>query len=194
MADYNLNKMSRKELLELLLQQIDDNEAMRQQLEAVDAEMLALQEDCERQLADRQIELSKAGTMAEAALRLNKVFADADLAVQQYQENIKRYSLNAEAMAASLKEDAAREAGEILASARSEAERTLANAHASVQSALNEAKQEAETIVADARQEADRIRREADQYRKGVKEKMTDLYSTYRGLQSLMGALGDDAG
>ena len=191
MADYNLNKMNRKELLELLLQQINENEALREKLKEAEAKMLSVQQDCERQLAERKIELSKAGSMAEAALRLNKVFIDADLAVQQYHENIKRYSMNAEAMAVSAKDKANREAEAILASAKAEAEKTKTNARLAVQTTLDKAKREAETIIGDAQKQSSRIRFEAEQYQKDVKEKMTELYSTYRGLQSIMGALED---
>lgn len=193
MAEYNLNKMNRKELLELLLQQISDNEKMREQIKELKVQISDVQKDYERQLADRRIELSKAGSMAEAALRLNRVFADADLAVQQYQENIKKYSDNAESMAKSIKDEANREAATILTAARNEAEKTKTNARISAQAMLDKAKQDAEVIITNAQKQASRTRIDADKYQKDVKEKMTELYSTYKGLQSIMGALGDKA-
>lgn len=191
MADLDLNKMNRKELLELLLQQISENETMKERLKAMEAEISATKEDCKKQLSDRRIELSRAGTMAEAAMRLNKVFIDADLAVQQYHENIKKYSENAETLAKSIKDDAKREADAILAAAKSEAEKTRAGARISAQSALDKAKRDAEAVISDAQKQASRIRLEADQYQKTVKEKMAELYSTYKGLQSILGTLGD---
>ena len=193
MAEYNLNKMNRKELLELLLQQISDNEKMREQIKELKIQLSDVQKEYERQLADRKIELSRAGSMAEAALRLNKVFADADLAVQQYQENIKKYSDNAESMAKSIKDEANREAATILTAARNEAEKTKTNARISAQGMLDKAKQDAEVITTNAQKQASRTRMDADKYQKDVKEKMTELYSTYKGLQSIMGALGDKA-
>lgn len=193
MTEYNLNKMNRKELLELLLQQISDNEKMREQIKELKVQISDVQKDYERQLADRRIELSRAGSMAEAALRLNRVFADADLAVQQYQENIKKYSDNAESMAKSIKDEANREAATILTAARNEAEKTKTNARISAQAMLDKAKQDAEVITANAQKQASRTRMDADKYQKDVKEKMNELYSTYKGLQSIMGALGDKA-
>lgn len=183
MEEYKLEKMNRKELLELLLQQVSENEAMKEQLKALKTEMTAVQQDCEKRLADRRIELSRAGTMAEAALRLNRVFADADLAVRQYHENIKKYSENAEALANSIKEEADRKADEILAAA----EKTRTSAEASAQSILEKARQDAEKILNDAGKQASDIRLEADEYQKEVKGKMKDLYSTYESLQSILG-------
>ena len=47
-------------------------------------------EQAEAQLRDRRILIDKAGSIAEAALQLNNVFEDADRAVQQYLENVRR--------------------------------------------------------------------------------------------------------
>lgn len=46
--------------------------------------------DTEKKLADRTIALSEAGTLAEAALKLNGVFEAADAACRQYIENLRR--------------------------------------------------------------------------------------------------------
>lgn len=79
MTDRELKRLSRSELLEMLIVQKEENEKLKRQLkEAEDA------------LADRRINIDKAGTMAEASLKLNGVFEAADRAVQQYLENIYR--------------------------------------------------------------------------------------------------------
>ena len=44
----------------------------------------------EEQLKDRRILLGQAGSIAEAALRLNGVFEAAEAAAQQYLENVRR--------------------------------------------------------------------------------------------------------
>lgn len=79
MTDKELRRLGRQELLELLLEQREENEALRQQVQ-----------DMEIQLADRQIHLTEAGTMAEAALKLNGVFEAADRAVRQYLQSVRR--------------------------------------------------------------------------------------------------------
>lgn len=77
MGKLELKKLRRVELLELLLEERQENEELRRQVEKL-----------EEQLADRNIEVTTAGTLAEAALRLNGVFEAADKAAVQYLENI----------------------------------------------------------------------------------------------------------
>ena len=78
MTDKELHKLSRKELLEMLLAQIQENEKLKEELRRA-----------ERQLSDRRLLQENAGSMAEAAMRLNAVFEAADRAAQQYLENVR---------------------------------------------------------------------------------------------------------
>ena len=79
MTDKELKRMSRAELLELLIEQMEENEQLRRKL---DKALLLLK--------DRQIRLQKAGSIAKAALELNKVFEAADAAAKQYVESVCR--------------------------------------------------------------------------------------------------------
>lgn len=78
MTDKELRRLSRGELLEMLLAQIEKNEQLEQRLK-----------EAENALADRRIVIEQAGTLAEAALKLNGVFEAADRAARQYLENIR---------------------------------------------------------------------------------------------------------
>lgn len=78
MTDRELRRLSRGELLEMLIEQTEENRQLKIRLEQAEA-----------QLRDRRIQIQKAGTLAEAALRLNRVFEDADKAAQQYLENLR---------------------------------------------------------------------------------------------------------
>ncbi|MCI6733096.1 MAG: DNA repair protein [Lachnospiraceae bacterium] len=78
MTDKELRRLSRAELLEMLLMLKEENENLKMQLE-----------QAEVRLHDRRIMIEKAGSIAEAALQLNDVFAAADRAVQQYLENVR---------------------------------------------------------------------------------------------------------
>ncbi len=79
MTERELRKMSRTELLELLLNERRENEVLREKLKkALTA------------LSDRQIALTEAGSIAEAALRINGVFEAAQAAADQYLENVRR--------------------------------------------------------------------------------------------------------
>lgn len=79
MTDRELKRLSRSELLEMLIAQMEENEKIRMELEKV------------REKADsRQITIDRAGSIAEAALALNGVFEAAQAAAEQYLENIRR--------------------------------------------------------------------------------------------------------
>ena len=78
MTDKELKRLSRAELLELLLEQVEENEALRAEIA-----------DLKGQLEDRVIKIENAGSIAEAALRLNGVFEAAEAAAKQYVDSLK---------------------------------------------------------------------------------------------------------
>lgn len=78
MTDRELRRMSRSELLEMLIMQMKENEELKKRLEEV-----------ENELESRRITASEAGSIAEAALRLNDVFEAADRAARQYLDNVR---------------------------------------------------------------------------------------------------------
>lgn len=77
-AKRDMKKLSRVELLEMLLDVTRENDALRQENEKL-----------QEQLNDRQIRLEESGSIAEAALRLNRIFEAAQEAADQYLENVK---------------------------------------------------------------------------------------------------------
>lgn len=78
MTDQQLRKLSRKDLLQLLLEQEKQRVALEQELEKV-----------KKQLEEKNLCIENAGSIAEAALQLNGVFEAAQAAAQQYEENVK---------------------------------------------------------------------------------------------------------
>lgn len=76
-----LRRLSRQELLELLIEQSDALTNLQAELEAANAN-----------LEKKSIVIGEAGTMAEATLKLNGVFEAVDNAAKQYLENIKQIS------------------------------------------------------------------------------------------------------
>lgn len=74
-----LRKLSRAELLELLIGQARENLELKDQLQQAMTE-----------LESRQLAVSQSGSIAEAALRLNGVFEAAQAAIDQYRENVER--------------------------------------------------------------------------------------------------------
>ena len=79
MTDKELQKLSRTELLELLLAQTKELEKANSELELL-----------RQQLHKREINLNQAGNIAEAALRLNGIFESAQAAADLYLENVRR--------------------------------------------------------------------------------------------------------
>ena len=79
MTDKELRRLSRRELLEMLIEQMNENEELKQKLDRAESE-----------LKDRNIMIENAGSLAEATLKLIDVFEAADRAAQQYLENVRR--------------------------------------------------------------------------------------------------------
>lgn len=123
MADKELRRLKRRDLLQMLLAQCEETERLQSELDQKTAELESLQEGYERLKdklnikderlnekdarisdleasieeiqASRLIELSEAGSIAEAALRLNGIFEAAQRCAEQYLMNVKRLSQNA---------------------------------------------------------------------------------------------------
>lgn len=79
MTDKELKKLSRAELLEMLIAQVKENNSLKRQVETL-----------QEKLRNRQIQIEEAGSIAEASLRINHVFEAAQKAAEQYLENVKR--------------------------------------------------------------------------------------------------------
>lgn len=78
MTDRELRRLSRMDLLRLLLEERRENDRLRDRLNQ------AMEE-----LDNRKIDLKEAGSIAEASLRLNGVFAAAQQAAVQYLVNVR---------------------------------------------------------------------------------------------------------
>ena len=78
MTDRELRRLSRAELLEMLIAETEENAHLREELA-----------QARSALADRRILLEKSGSIAETALRLNGIFEAADRAAQQYLQSVR---------------------------------------------------------------------------------------------------------
>lgn len=74
-----LKKLSRAELLEMLLELSRENGSLRTENDAL-----------RERLSEKELKISESGSIAEAALKLNEVFEAAQAAADQYLLNIKR--------------------------------------------------------------------------------------------------------
>ena len=75
----DLAKLKKKDLLEIMLKQGEEIDALRAQVA-----------DLQKQLDSRQFELSRIGSIAEASLVVTNVFEEAQKAALVYLQNVKR--------------------------------------------------------------------------------------------------------
>lgn len=106
MTDKELKRLSRGELLEMLIAQASENEKLKQELE-----------DAQAALQDRSIAIDNAGSIAEASLQLSGVFEAAQNAAEQYLANIQRMNDQQDLIAQKLQGDARKKAAAIVADA-----------------------------------------------------------------------------
>lgn len=102
MTDKDLRRLSRAELLELLLIQTKEVERLREKLE-----------DTRSQLEERRLQVSEAGNLAEAVLKINNVMEFAQAAAEQYLLNISAMEEETRQKCEQMLESAAREAQRI---------------------------------------------------------------------------------
>lgn len=78
MNEKELKRLRRSDLMELLLELSKENQELREQLQQAEAK-----------LQERRIMIDESGSLAEAVLKLNRIFEDAQAACEQYEENIR---------------------------------------------------------------------------------------------------------
>lgn len=102
MEPRELKKLTRTELLELLLEQTKRADDLEQRLQKA-----------EQLLADKLLLMEDAGSIAEASLRLNHVFEAAQAAADQYLESVKTLRIRQEALRSDHEADTASSEGSI---------------------------------------------------------------------------------
>lgn len=124
MTNEELKKLSRKDLLELLVAQGREQEKLQAELE-----------QAKKDLREQELHIEQAGSIAEAALQVNGVFEAAQAAAQQYLYNIKQRTTQTEENCALREEESRRKAEE---------------AQRAIDQRLEEARQKADTMEAEA--------------------------------------------
>ena len=165
MTDKDLRKLNRVELLQMLLEQGRQNDALRAQLDQANA-----------QLASRQVTLDEAGSIAEAAMQLNQVFASAQRAADQYLENIRTLSGRQEAVCAKRE-----------AESRSKCEQMLAETQKKCQSLEEQTRARCEAMTSEAERKSAAVWDEA-------KLRLDQLLAQQAGLRSLLNMVHEETG
>lgn len=151
-------RYNRAELLEVILLQAREIESLKKRTLELETE-----------LRERSLAVKEAGNIAEAALKLNHIFENAELAVAQYKENIERISKERISISKKLTEEAEREALKIMQTAR----------------------EEASLILQQAKEKSELSKAEADRYWQELSSRLTALYNEHKGLRELVGRLDD---
>ena len=162
MADRELRRMHRAELIEIIyaLKQSED------QLKAQNAALTA-------QLQDRQLRLEKAGSIAQAALELNNVFAAAQAAADDYLHSVQASLADTDA------------AANTLSQARSEARRILEQAQADADALTAASEQKRTQTEADCKAMMEQAEQEVQQRWQAFDRKANELLDQYRSADSL---------
>ena len=100
MEQKELKKIKRRELLELMLEQA-------KRIQELELEI----KDLKSELNSKKIKIKESGSIAEASLKLNNIFEDAQNAVNQYFENFKD---NCKRIESSIKKEATLEKNRII--------------------------------------------------------------------------------
>ena len=136
MTEKELKRLSRSELLEMLIGQMEENEQLKTELEKA-----------RKKAESRQIAIDRAGSIAEAALAVNGVFDSAQAAAAQYLENIRQLSGNQEAVCQQMEENARAKARTICAEADAYGQKVRAEADEYSRKTRSEADQYQKRVV-----------------------------------------------
>lgn len=114
MNQKELRRLTRIDLLEMMLELSKENEALRKQLE-----------DANRKLEDRRIVVEEAGSLAVAAFQLNGIFDAAQKTCDQYTENMRLRYEQQQQICREMELETQKKCEQMLAKAKEEAEAYL---------------------------------------------------------------------
>ena len=183
MTDKELRRLSRAELLEILIRLTNENEELKRNLN-----------DAEGKLKDRKIMIGESGSIAEAALKLSDVFSAAENTAKLYLENSERLCGEKIAYA----EKTRREADDYSAKVREEADAYSRQTRGDADETAAKTREDADTYSVRIRDEADRYleesREKAVAYWDNVIAKATVLLSDHNALAEAVRAADPDGG
>lgn len=157
MTQKELRRLSRGELLEMLIEQSEELQALREKYAQAEAA-----------LANREITLNEAGSIAEAALRANGFFEAAQASAQQYLDNVQVLTQRQEAECLRLERENREKAGRLL-----------------IQTEQRCAQMESEAKIRCAEMTA-KAKAESQSYWDEVSQKLDAFYEQHMGLREML--------
>ena len=160
MTPKDLRKLSRLDLLDLLIEMSTELQAVKEKLAQTEA-----------MLQDRKIAIDKAGSIAEASLQVNEVYVATEAACKQYMDNIRLLSERQERLCAQRDRESKAQAEDLLSQTRKNCETLEKNT-----------KTYCDNMVAKAKAESRQCWKE-------VSEKLEAYYAQHVELRELLGAI-----
>lgn len=149
MTEKELRKLNRRDLLEMLIMQAKRTEELQEKLN-----------EATKQLEEKELTVTNAGSMAEAALKLNGVFEAADAAAAQYIKSVS----DGDTVLTAPPETALKESEEI----------------------LNEARKKAQALLDETEAKCRAREEKAQRYVDAVNAKLKQVYTDYKELFILL--------
>ena len=160
MTEKDLKRLSRADLLEMLIDQSVDLNKIKKRLR-----------NAENKLGVREIAIDEAGSIAEAALQINGVFEAAQNACEQYMENIRTLSDRQEAISRQREEESSRR----ISARIEETERRCAEMEA-------EAKEKCEKML-------EKAKADSEAYWEDVSQKLEEFCSRHAEVRDVLNTL-----
>ncbi len=179
MTEQELHRLSRKDLLELMLQQAKEIEEIKTKYETKlnmiktenekEREILKKElEEAKKNLQNREIIINEAGSIAMAALQINGIFEAAQAAGQQYIENIRSLNDRQAKICAQRENESRAEADEMLRAATEKCEKME-----------TECREKCITMEAEAKQRS-------ESYWNEVSKRLHSFYENHQELKKLL--------
>jgi len=167
-TDRELKKLNRTELLEMLLAQTSEVERLQKELK-----------ETKEKLADQQLQVAKAGSIAEAALQINGVFEAAQLAANQYLDNIRQLERNTQQECDRMRQQTQAEYDRVKLQAEQECTRLRLQTEA-------ECRQLKEETARECRSQVKRAEIEASLFWESIRNKIQDPYREHQWWDELL--------
>ena len=157
MTERELRKLSRADLLQMLIDQSEELEALRKKCAAA-----------ESALAKKELMIDEAGSLADAVFKLNGIFESAQVASQQYLDNLKTLTHRREVLCVQKENECLEKVGRILADTEKRCLRME-----------NDARVKSAEII-------EKAKAESQQYWDEISAKLDAYYDQHTGLRELL--------
>ena len=179
MTQYEMKKLSRKELLQLAAEESAQIRILQEHLEIA-----------ENELHKREININEAGSIAEASMKLSNVFEAAQEACRLYTDNIQRLSERQESICAEIEKETKEKAAAYEAEVISRCDRLEKDTKEACEKLDMDTKAACEKLEKDTKTSCEKMvetaKAEAKAYWDELSQKLEDFYQAHAGLQAFL--------